>query len=112
MKILLAVATVLLASAAYAGDLPCQLTDEDYQSLSQSSSQVTRESANSLSAERQQMLCQTRALYHKAADNGGYLEKSEHYSPTFLSSSERTLVNKAINDVIKRSFGLSGVAIA
>ena len=112
MKILLAAAILFAAAAAHAGDLPCQLTDADYQSLAQSSSRVSPESAASLSPERQQMLCTTRALYHEAADNGGYLERSQRYSPTFLSAPERALVNKAINDVIKRSFGLSGVAIA
>ena len=110
MKTLFAVAALFLASSSRA-ELPCALSEQDYQSLEESASGLTPDQVSTLPPADQQRLCATRELLHKVDSRGGRLEKAERYSPSYLSPAEKSRVSAAVDDVIKRRLGGMGITI-
>ena len=110
MSILLAVAALLLSSAADAG-LACRLTDADYRALASSPSRLDTAGVQGLDPAKQKLLCRTR-LFAQAVDaGGGTVVKAERFSPQYLTSEEKVRANRAVDAVIQSQLAGSGVAI-
>ena len=97
----------VLAMAHPASAAPrCVIPPEDFQSLQLSKSALKDQAAaDALPAERQQMLCSTRALWRKVHANGDQLPKTwpdeePGISPAFLSPDELRVFNKLEDDWI------------
>lgn len=111
MKIMLAVSALLLASAARAA-LPCQLTPQDYSAIAESQSKLNQGTIETLPAEKQKLLCDTRAFVGKVSKSRGAIDKIDTYSPYYLSPAERDTVNFAVDALLEQRFRKKGIAIA
>src|SRR5262249_21925447 len=57
---------LIVGSITAAAALPCNLTEQDYQSLANGSLHLSKADANNLSAKDQENLCKARKFYHEA----------------------------------------------
>ena len=93
--------TMAVSQAAAAG-LPCRLTAADYTSLAASPSKLTPAKAAAETPRHKQIICQTRALYHRIMRQHGKLNHFEHFAADYLTAAEYRIVNKVVNDYIIR----------
>jgi hypothetical protein len=110
MKILLAVATIFIASAAKA-EFPCQLSAKDYASLAVSNSKLTPAAVQALDSDGKTNLCETRQYLHEIDANHGKTAIVKDYWPIYLSPEEKKTVGHAVDAAIQAQLDGTGVTI-
>ena len=65
-------------------------------------SKLTPAKAAAETPRHKQIICQTRALYHRIMRQHGKLNHFEHFAADYLTAAEYRIVNKVVNDYIIR----------
>ncbi len=97
-NLLFAAIVVLISTAAQA----CRLSDSDLDALAASPSHLTSGEFSSLSPERQELVCSTRAFIKKIDAQKGVMNEIEKYSTKYLSPTENDRIVKATNEHLFR----------